>query len=243
MDGHTLPDVQSLGDPAPTPDPACRLSHQRVNPTAVNPSEKQTLTGCEHISRKSGSRVTAAAAYRAGERIRDGRTSEVYDHADRNDVAYKEVVLPTDLASRDDMAWAQDRSVLWNAAEHAGQQRNSRLAREWFVLLPMELTAPQRVQLVRTFARELANKYRCAIDVCIHLPRPGADSRNHHAHMLMTTRVVTPDGLGGRTTLELNGSERRQLQILRSTKDEYLAIRERWAQVTNEAFRQAGLRS
>jgi len=98
----------------------------------------------EHISRKSGSRVTAAAAYRAGERIRDGRTSEVYDHADRSDVAYKEVVLPGDLAGRDDMAWTQDRSILWNAAEHAGQRRNSRLAREWFVLLPVELTAPQR---------------------------------------------------------------------------------------------------
>jgi hypothetical protein len=45
-----------------------------------------------------------AAAYRAGERVRDERTSEVYDHTDRDDVAYKEVVLPTDLAGREDMA-------------------------------------------------------------------------------------------------------------------------------------------
>jgi hypothetical protein len=74
----------------------------------------------KHISRSKGSRVTRAAAYRAGERIRDERTSEVYDYSDRDDVAYKEVTLPEELQGRDDMAWTQDRSILWNAAEHAG---------------------------------------------------------------------------------------------------------------------------
>ena len=198
---------------------------------------------CQHLSRAKGARVTRAAAYRAGERIRDERTSEVYDHSDRNDVDYKEVVLPTDLAGRDDMAWSQDRAILWNAAEHAGRRRNSRLAREWLVLVPVELTAQQRFQLVRRFATELADKYRCAVDVCSHRPRPGADVRNHHAHLLMTTREVSPDGLGRRTNLELAGSERRELGIAGTSKDEYLAIRERWAQVTNEAFRQAGLKT
>ena len=196
---------------------------------------------CEHISRKKGSQVTQAAAYRAGERIRDARSGEIYDYSDRNDVVYKEVVLPAELSGRDDMAWTQDRSVLWNAAEHAARYCNARLAREWLVLLPPELTAQQRSQLVRTFATELAGKYRCAVDVCIHLPRPGADSRHHHAHMLMTTREVTPEGLGRRMNLELSGSERRRLGMAGSSKDEYLAIRERWAQVTNEALRQAGL--
>lgn len=196
---------------------------------------------CEHISRKNGSQVTQAAAYRAGERIRDARTGEIYDYSDRSDVVYKEVVLPAELSGRDDMAWTQDRSVLWNAAEHAARYCNARLAREWLVLLPPELTEQQRAQLVRTFATELADKYRCAIDVCIHLPRPGADSRHHHAHMLMTTREVTPDGLGRRMDLELSGSERRLFGLTGSTKDDYLAIRERWAQVTNEALRQAGL--
>ena len=196
---------------------------------------------CEHISRKNASQVTQAAAYRAGERIRDERTGEIYDYSDRGDVVHKEVVLPAELSGRDEMAWTQDRSILWNAAEHAARYRNSRLARDWLVLLPSELTAQQRAQLVRTFATELADKYRCAIDVCIHLPRPGADSRSHHAHMLMTTREVTPEGLGRRTNMELSGSERRLFGLTGSTKDDYLAIRERWAQVTNDALRQAGL--
>jgi MobA/MobL family len=196
----------------------------------------------KHLSRGNGTRATRAAAYRAGERIHDERTSEVYDHSDRRDVAYKEVVLPADMTDQADMAWTQDRSVLWNAAEHAGLRRNSRVAREWLVLLPPELTSAQRTQLVRTFARELADKYRCAVDVCVHEPRPGADSRNHHAHLLMTTREVTPDGLGPRTTLELGGRERHRLGIPGSSRDEYVSIRERWAQVTNEALREAGLK-
>ncbi len=194
----------------------------------------------KHISRGKGARATRAAAYRAGERISDERTSEVYDHSDRTDVAHKEVVLPSDLAERPDMAWTQNRATLWNAMEHAGLRHNSRVGREWLVFLPPELTPEQRSRLVRTFATELCNKYRCAVDCTIHQPRPGADPRNNHAHLLMTTREVSPDGIGARTTLELGGRER-HLRGLGPSRDEYIAIRETWAQVTNEALREAGL--
>lgn len=180
----------------------------------------------KHISRGKGARVTRAAAYRAGERIRDERTSEVYDYSDRNDVACKEVVVPSDLAGRDDMSWTQDRATLWNAAEHAGARRNSRLAREFLVLLPPELNPAQRVSLVRGFSQELADKYRCAVDMTVHTPRPGADARNHHAHLLMTVREVTPDGMGPRTALELGGRER-HARGLGPTRAEYLDLRKR----------------
>ena len=193
-----------------------------------------------HVSRGKGARVTRAAAYRAGERIHDERTGETHDFSHRRDVAYKEVVLPADLAGRPDMTWTQDRATLWNAAEHAGSRRNSRPAREWLVLLPPELTAAQRTVLVRNFAGELAGKYRCAVDLCIHEPRPGADLRNHHAHLLMTTREVTPEGMGARTALEWGGRERHQAG-LGPSRDEYLLLRERWADLTNQALRQAGI--
>jgi hypothetical protein len=194
-----------------------------------------------HISRSKGSRVTRAAAYRAGERIKDERTSEVYDHTGRDDVLHKEVVLPEDLAGRADMAWTQDRAILWNAAEYSGLRRNSRLAREWLMLLPPELTETQRVALVRAFAGHLAERYRAAVDVCIHAPRLTADSRNHHAHLLMTTREVSPEGFGRRTTLELSGRQRHQFGIGGSSYDEYIAIREQWALRVNEALQNAGL--
>jgi hypothetical protein len=192
------------------------------------------------FSRGNGSRATRAAAYRAGERIRDERTSAVYNYTGRTDVAHAEIVLPTEVADGVDLEWALDRSTLWNAAEHAGRLRNSRLAREILVYLQPELTPAQRTLLTRTFARELADRYRNAVDVAIHEPRPNADHRHHHAHLLMTTREVGPGGLGARTTLDLSGTERHE-RGLGPSKDELLWMRERWAHVTNEALREAGV--
>jgi len=192
------------------------------------------------FSRGKGSRVTRAAAYRAGERIRDERTSEVYNYTGREDVLHKEIVLASELAGRTDTSWARERAALWNAAEHAGGRRNARLAREVLVTLPPELGQAQRTELARTFARQLTDRYRCAIDLAVHAPRSGSDPRHHHAHLLMTAREVTPEGLGRRTTLELSGTERHE-RGLPPSKAELLWIREQWAELTNERLREAGL--
>jgi len=173
------------------------------------------------FSRGKGSKAAHAAAYRAGERIRDERSGIVYDYSDRTDVAHAQIVLPTEYADRADMAWALDRATLWNAVEHAGRYKNARLAREVLVHPPLELTPSQRTNLVRTFSRELADRYRGAVDIAIHEPRPGADHRNHHAHLLMTTREVGPGGLGARTTLDLSGKER-HARGLGNSKDDLL---------------------
>ena len=191
------------------------------------------------FGRKKGDRITRAAAYRAGERIRDERTGEVYSYLSRRDVVYKEVVIPSQFATNAEMAWTQDRATLWNAVERT-ERSNTALGREVFVALPSELSAAQRTQLARGFAQELADRYQCAVDMCIHLPRPDNDERFHHAHMLLTPRQVTPKGLGPRTTLGLSGTERHALGLGRS-KDELLWKRERWAQVANEALKAAGL--
>jgi len=193
------------------------------------------------FGRAKGGRATRAAAYRAGERIRDERTREVYNHSGRDDVVHKEIMLPAEFAGDHQLDWARDRSVLWNAAEHT-VRCNARVAREVMVALPPELTPQQRTQLVRNFSQELADRFRCAVDTTIHLPRPGSDARNHHAHLLMSTREVTPEGLGQRTTLELSGMER-HARGLGSYKDEFVSVRERWADVTNEALREAGLQA
>jgi hypothetical protein len=148
------------------------------------------------------------AAYRAGERIRDERTSEVYDHTERHDIVHNEIVLPSLLAGRTDTNWARDRSTRWNAAERAGRRTNSKLAREVLVLLPTELTASQRTELALKFSRQLADRYQNAVDLAAHEPRPGSDQRAHHAHVLMTVREVTPVGLARRTSLELMGRDR-----------------------------------
>ena len=191
------------------------------------------------FGRANGSSAAGAIAYRAGERITDERTGKTYDHSDRQDVMHKEIVLPGKF-SNDDMEWARDRSSLWNAAESAEVRKNARVAREYLVALPVELSPEQRTGLVREFSQELSDRYGFAVDFAIHAPRdfPGSDPRNFHAHLLTTTREVTPSGLGMKTTLDMNDSNRRTLG-LPPVIDELLHVRKRWATVTNEAMQAA----
>ena len=193
------------------------------------------------VTRSTGRAATAAAAYRAGERIRDERTGALYDHAHREDVLHKEILLPSKYGHPDaGVEWARDRSTLWNAAEKAEQQSNSRVAREYQVALPAELSAEQRVALARTFSREVADRYNVAVDLAIHAPRPGGDPRNVHAHLLATTREVTPEGMGAKAGLDMKGEVRSELGLPPS-RQEFTTLRARWAELTNEALREAGV--
>jgi ATP-dependent exoDNAse (exonuclease V) alpha subunit len=191
------------------------------------------------FGRSSGSSAVSAAAYRAGERIRDERSGKTYDHSDRQDVMHKEIILPSQFAS-DDMSWAKERANLWNMAESAETRANARVAREYLVALPVELSPAQRIGLVKGFSQELADRYRFAVDCAIHAPRdfPGSDPRNFHAHLLATTREVTTEGLGAKTTLEWNDGSRREIG-LRPAIYELLHVRQRWAAATNELLREA----
>jgi ATP-dependent exoDNAse (exonuclease V) alpha subunit len=193
------------------------------------------------IGRGAGGKATSAAAYRAGERLRDERTGQIFDHARRTDVMHKEIVLPSKLAGVD-MSWMRDRSALWNAAERAERRSNARVAREYLVAVPHELTPVQRLGLVRRFSQELADQHACAVDFAIHAPRPHNDPRSYHAHLLTTTREVLPAGLGLKTALDLSNSERRA-RGLGSWLNEILSVRERWATLTNEALLQANVQT
>ena len=104
--------------------------------------------------------------------------------------------------------------------------------------LPAELSGAQRIMLARTFAREVAERYRVAVDLAVHAPRAGSDPRHFHAHLLTTTREVTPTGLGAKTGIDLNARERAR-RGLPDHRNEYLHLRERWATLANAALREA----
>jgi hypothetical protein len=90
------------------------------------------------------------------------------------------------------------------------------------------------------FSQEIAERYKVAVDLAVHEPRPDGDARNFHAHLLTTTREVTPAGLGAKAGLDVSGRERRRRE-LPDHRQEYLSVRERWATLTNEALREANL--
>ena len=190
------------------------------------------------VSRSSGRNAPASAAYRAGERIRNERTGALYDHRSRRDVLHKEIVLPARLGTPP--RWTQDRASLWNAAERIESQENSRVAREYMVALPAELSASARVRLARTFSLEIAERYGVAVDLAVHAPRPFGDPRNFHAHLLASTREVRPEGFGPKAGLDMNGTVRAELG-LPTGRQEFAALRQRWADLVNEHLQAAHL--
>ena len=193
------------------------------------------------VSRGAGRSATAAAAYRAAERIEDHTTGQVFDYTRKSGVEHAEIVLPVEAAKRD-INWARDRQQLWNAAEIAEKRKDARVAREYEVALPQELTKTQRLELTRTFSQELANRYGCAVDFAIHRPHWQGDQRNFHAHILTTTRQIEATGLGAKTSIEWADTDRAK-QGLGPAKEEITAIRERWAVLTNEKLQALGLES
>ena len=142
------------------------------------------------IGRSSGRSATAAAAYRAGQRIVDEETGLVHDYTAKRGVLHSEIIAPDNTPD-----WMRDRSELWNAVHKAETRKNSQLAREIQLSLPHELTHEQRTNLVRRFVEEQCVSRGMVADIAIHAPSsdPGADERNHHAHVMLTTREFFGD--------------------------------------------------
>lgn len=191
------------------------------------------------IARSAGRRATASAAYRSGDRIRDERSGELHNYSRRQDVAHAEIFLPSQFDGTS-IAWARNREKLWNTVERAEKRHNAVVAREYQVTLPFELAAAQRLSLARAFSREIAERYKVAVDLAVHDPRPDGDPRNFHAHLLTTTREVNPTGLGAKAGLDMQPKERRRRE-LPDHRQEFVNIRERWATLTNEALQAANV--
>lgn len=178
------------------------------------------------ISRSAGRSATAAAAYRAGVKIIDERTGEIHDYTRKGGVESAALVLPDNAPE-----WARDRAQLWNAAEQAEKRKNSTVAREFEIALPAELSTAERERLAHDFTRELVKRHGCAADVAIHAPGKEGDNRNHHAHILLSTRRLEADGFTEKT---------RELDDQKTGKVLVTEWRERFAQLQNERLREAG---
>jgi len=153
------------------------------------------------VSRGGGRSATAAAAYRNAERIIDERTGEIHDYTRRSGVDYVEAFAPHGHA-------VQGSAELWNRAETTEVRKNARVAREVLVALPHELDQVQRRDLAKSIAQDLANRYGTAGTLAVHQPDREGDNRNHHVHILMTTRRLEPSGQLGEKTRELDDVKR-----------------------------------
>ncbi|WP_454702701.1 Ti-type conjugative transfer relaxase TraA [Agrobacterium burrii] len=188
------------------------------------------------VSRSSGRSAVASAAYRCAVLLTNQRDGLVHDFTRKEGVEHVEIVLPESVSAD----WALDRSALWNAAEFAEKRKDARVAREFEIALPHELSAEGRLKAARAFAQDLANRYGAAVDFAIHSPGEQGDIRNYHAHVLMTTREVRQAGLDEKTRLEHKNA--RLLANGMATTDMQLQdIRQSWEGIAIRELQREGL--
>jgi hypothetical protein len=186
-----------------------------------NPFHCQAKT----FKRSEGKSAVAAAAYREGSKLKDERTGLVHDYTlkGRRNVLSSEILLP---AGADPALFAS--GTLWNRAEALERRKDSQVAREFEIALPANLPKQARRALALRFAKYLIERYGVATQVSIHLPGVG-DQRNHHAHILTTTRnVITNKKI---TALDSPLTSGREIEAIRAT----------YARMANEALQAHGL--
>jgi hypothetical protein len=189
------------------------------------------------VRRREGRSAPAAAAYWSGTKIFDESIGQTIDYTKEAPIEHTEIVLPKGY---EHCAWAQDREKLWNLSERAEYRSDSRVARDYEVAVPYELFCADRLVLTRQFARYLADRYQVVVDFSIRKASEAGDSRNIHAHFLTTTRIVEEHGLGKKSVAEWSNGQRSKAGLV-SSYVELVAIRQRWAEMTNEHLGACGV--
>ena len=151
------------------------------------------------ISRGAGRSAVAASAYLSCSRLYNDYDGIQHDYTKKQGLVWQEVFLPA-MAPPE---W-KDREQLWNAVEEVETAKDSRLAREFVVALPIEPNREEQIELLQEFIREQFVADGMCADAAIH----DTDGRNPHAHILLTVRPL---------------DEQRRWQY--KTEKEYLCVR------------------
>lgn len=139
------------------------------------------------ISRGAGRSAVAASAYLSCSQIYNDYDGIQHDYTRKRGLIWEEVFLPP-IAPPE---WS-DRSILWNMVEENEKTKDSRLAREFVVALPIELGQTDWKSLLTEFIQDnFVSDGMCA-DVAIHDPHP--PGYNPHAHIMLTVRPLKENG-------------------------------------------------
>jgi len=170
---------------------------------------------------KRGRSVIAAAAYRAGTKLKDELRGKIFDYARRT----KGVIQSSILAPAGAPAWVLDSGQLWNNVEAGEKRVDAQLAREFILAVPPELSARAQFKTAVDWAqKELVNSGMVA-EVSLHHPKGG---NNPHVHILCTMRKLDGAAFSPKKVREWN-----DVGLL-------VKQRESWADAVNAALEQAG---
>ena len=137
------------------------------------------------VSRGAGRSAVAASAYLSCSRLYNDYDGIQHDYTKKQGLVWQEVFLPA-MAPPE---W-KDREQLWNAVEEVETAKDSRLAREFVVALPIELNREEQIELLQKFVRKQFVVDGMCADAAIH----DTDGHNPHAHILLTVRPLDEQG-------------------------------------------------
>jgi len=184
--------------------------------------------------------AVGASAYRSGEILKNEYDGITHDFTRKRGIVHTEVLLPPHAPPD-----FTDRSTLWNAVEKIEKSKNSQLAREIEVALPVELDREKQIQLVREYVQENFVSVGMCADIAVHDKKTG----NPHAHIMLTMRPLEQSGeWGAKSKKEYildkngqriklkNGSFKTRKVDLTDWNDKGKAEvwRQAWADVTNK---------
>ena len=183
--------------------------------------------------------AVGASAYRSGEILKNEYDGITHDFTRKRGIVHTEVLLPPHA-----LPDFTDRSTLWNAVEKIEKSKNSQLAREIEVALPVELDREKQIQLVREYVQENFVSVGMCADIAVHDKKTG----NPHAHIMLTMRPLEQSGEWGAKSkkeyiLDKNGQriklkngsfKTRKVDLTDwNDKDKAEVWRQAWADVTN----------
>lgn len=177
------------------------------------------------VNRKTGPTLTQRCTYISTISLKDSLTNKLCEHS-RHDVEYAEILLPNAVPER-----LYDLQTLVNEIECAEKRKDARTAREIVASLPNELSLDDNIRIVKDFISKTILCHGFAAIAAIHNGRneqnPTKD--NPHAHIIVPTRPIGPDGFCSRKNRECD-------------RVEYLfQCRESMARIQNEEYERNGL--
>ena len=137
------------------------------------------------VGRGAGRSAVAASAYLSCSHLYNDYDGVQHDYTRKQGLVWQRVFLP-EYAPQE---W-QDREKLWNAVEEVETAKDSRLAREFVVALPIKLNREEQIELLQEFVREQFVADGMCADAAIH----DTDGHNPHAHILLTVRPLDERG-------------------------------------------------
>ena len=137
------------------------------------------------ISRGAGRSAVAAAAYMSCSQILNDYDGVQHDYTRKQGLVWQQIFLPEYAPAE----WS-DRGTLWNAVEENEKTKDSRLAREFVVALPIETGKAEWQSLLTEFIQDNFVADGMCADVCIH----DTDGHNPHAHIMVTVRPLAENG-------------------------------------------------